>query len=162
MSTRRPTDVQTAKAAYAKRLEAWERARRAGKLKGKNVRPQKPPPDPSLNQNRPMNLFTATEQNKKLAFEFIDGIIPQGETDPSKALERAFALQPDAICLLTDGEFDRAIIHRVRRLNAGGKVTVHTIGFLYRSGEATLKLIAQQNNGVYKFVSEADLATLAN
>lgn len=106
-------------------------------------------------------LVNATDRNKQLAFEFIDGVIPQGETDPSKALERAFACQPDLIYLLTDGEFDKAIVDLVKRLNVGGKVTVHTIGFLYQTGEQVLKQIANDNNGNYKFVSEKDLATLA-
>ncbi len=107
-------------------------------------------------------LVNGTDRNKQLAFEFVDGIIPQGETDPSKALERAFAVGPELIYLLTDGEFDKAIIGLVKRLNVGNKVTVHTIGFLYQSGEKVLKEIAEQNDGNYKFVSEADLATLAN
>jgi len=106
-------------------------------------------------------LVHATVHNRQLAFEFIDGVIAQGETDPSKALERAFALGPDAICLLTDGEFDRAIIDLVRRLNVSATVRVHTLGFLYKTGESVLRQIAQENNGVYKFVSEADLADLA-
>ena len=105
-------------------------------------------------------LVAATERNTQLAFEFIDGIIPQGETDPSKALERAFACGAELIYLLTDGEFDKAIVDLVKRANVGNKVTVHTIGFLYKTGEAVLKQIAEQNNGNYKFVSEADLATL--
>jgi len=105
-------------------------------------------------------LVNATERNKQLAFEFIDGVVPQGETDPSKALERAFACNPELIYLLTDGEFDKTIVGLVKRLNVGGKITVHTIGFLYQSGEAVLKQIADENNGQYKFVSEADLATL--
>ena len=106
-------------------------------------------------------LVNGTERNKQLAFEFIDGVIAQGETDPSKALERAFDSKPDLIYLLTDGEFDRAIIELVKRLNAGGKVTVHTIGFLYKTGETVLKQIAGENHGNYKFVSEQDLATLS-
>jgi hypothetical protein len=106
-------------------------------------------------------LVNGTERNKQLAFEFIDGVIAQGETDPSKALERAFDAKPDLIYLLTDGEFDRAIIDLVKRLNVGEKVTVHTIGFLYKTGEAVLKQIAEQNHGSYKFVSEQDLATLS-
>jgi len=111
-------------------------------------------------------LVNATERNKQLAFEFVDGIIPQGETDPSKALERAFASGPELVYLLTDGEFDRAIIELTKRLNTGGKVVVHTIGFLYTKpgtdAERVLKTIAEQNGGNYKFVSEADLASLAN
>jgi secreted protein with Ig-like and vWFA domain len=106
-------------------------------------------------------LVNGTERNKQLAYEFIDGVIVQGQTDPSKALERAFACNPDAIYLLTDGEFDRAIIDLLKRLNVGGKVTVHTIGFIYKTGEAVLKAIAEQNGGQYRFVSEKDLAALS-
>ena len=105
-------------------------------------------------------LVNATDRNKQLAFEFVDGVIAQGETDPSKALERAFEVKPELIYLLTDGEFDKAIVGLVKRLNAGGQVTVHTIGFLYRMGEQVLKQIADENGGSYKFVSEKDLATL--
>jgi hypothetical protein len=105
-------------------------------------------------------LVNATERNKQLAFEFIDGVIPQGETDPSKALERAFDVKPELIYLLTDGEFDKAIVGLVKKQNAGGQVTVHTIGFLYSMGEQVLKQIAEENGGNYKFVSEKDLATL--
>jgi hypothetical protein len=106
-------------------------------------------------------LVNATGRNKQFAYEFIDGIIAQGETDPSDALRRAFAVRPDVIYLLTDGEFDRAIVGLVRGLNAGGRVRVHTIGFLYTwpgtSAEGVLKQIAAENGGNYKFVSEGDL-----
>jgi hypothetical protein len=106
-------------------------------------------------------LVNATERNKAFAYEFIDGIIAQGETDPSDALRRAFAVRPEVIYLLTDGEFDRAIVGLVRGLNAGGRVRVHTIGFLYTwpgtSAEGVLKQIAAENGGNYKFVSEGDL-----
>jgi len=106
-------------------------------------------------------LVNATERNKQFAYEFIDGVIAQGETDPSDALRRAFAVRPEVIYLLTDGEFDRAIVGLVRGLNAGGRVRVHTIGFLYTrpgtSAEGVLKQIAAENGGNYKFVSERDL-----
>jgi len=105
-------------------------------------------------------LVNATRRNKALAGEFIDRIVPEGETDPSKTIERAFAMRPDVIYLLTDGEFDRSIVDLTKRLNAGGKVTVHTIGFLYRGGEEVLKQIAEQNNGHYVFVSEVDLEAM--
>jgi DNA-directed RNA polymerase subunit RPC12/RpoP len=105
-------------------------------------------------------LVSATDANKQKAFEFIDSVIPQGETDPSDALSRAFAVNPELIYLLTDGEFDKAIVGQVAKANAGKKVTVHTIGFLYKMGEKILKDIAAQNNGTYKFVAESDLETL--
>jgi len=107
-------------------------------------------------------LVNATERNKQLAFEFIDGVVPQGETDPSKALERAFACNPELIYLLTDGEFDKTIVGLVKRLNARGEAAVSTILFVYRPPEAErmLKQIAEENRGEYKFVSPEDLAAL--
>lgn len=105
-------------------------------------------------------LVPATEAAKQRAFDFIGGIVPHGQTDPSVALKRAFEKTPDLIYLLTDGEFDAAIVDLVRSLNAEKKVRVSTIAFLYRTGEVTLKEIAAENWGVYKFVGEKDLPTL--
>jgi hypothetical protein len=114
-------------------------------------------------------LVNATDRNKQLAFEFIDGVIPQGETDPSKALERAFEVKPELIYLLTDGEFDKATVGLLKRLNRDQKITVHTIGFWsWRSrqdsdppsGEEVMKIMADQNGGNYKAIYEEDLATL--
>jgi hypothetical protein len=105
-------------------------------------------------------LVTATEAEKQRAFAFIDGIVAQGETDPTDALRRAFAVGPDAIYLLTDGEFDRAVVDQVKQANPAGKVSVHTIAFLYEAGVKVLKEIAAQNRGNFKFVSAEDLAAL--
>jgi uncharacterized protein with von Willebrand factor type A (vWA) domain len=107
-------------------------------------------------------LVKATEDNKKAAFAFIDSVVPMGETDPSKAIERAFAVGADVIYLLTDGEFYKGIPALVKRLNPQGKVTVHTIAFLYKTGEEALKEIAAQNGGQYKFVTDEDLEKMAN
>jgi hypothetical protein len=102
-------------------------------------------------------LVQATEDNKQLAYQFIGGVMAQGETNPSTALKLAFSYNPEVIYLLTDGEFDRGIIGLVMSLNFRDKVTVHTIGFLYKTGENALKLIASGNRGNYKFVSEEDV-----
>jgi len=114
-------------------------------------------------------LVNATDRDKRLAFEFVDGIIAQGETDPSKALERAFEVKPELIYLLTDGEFDKAMVDLLKRLNRDQKITVHTIGFWsWRSrqdsdppsGEEVMKIMADQNGGNYKAIYKEDLATL--
>jgi len=106
-------------------------------------------------------LVAATPRNRGMAMEFIDTVIATGGTDPVQAMERAFAVQPDVIYLLTDGEFDQAIVGHVKRLNAGGRVRVSTIGFLYYPNNRVLREIAAQNGGEYKFVSEADLEDIA-
>jgi hypothetical protein len=98
-------------------------------------------------------LVRATDRNKRFAFEFIDSIIEGGGTDPTAAIERAFAVRPDAIQLLTDGEFDRAVVDLVARLNTAGRVRVDTIAFLYEVGAPVLKAIADANGGAYRFVS---------
>ncbi|HUU10231.1 MAG TPA: VWA domain-containing protein [Phycisphaerae bacterium] len=102
-------------------------------------------------------LVPATERNKELACEFIDHVVAQGQTDPSQAIRRALAAGPELIYLLTDGEFDRAIIDLVRHENAGRNVRVFTIGFVYRAGEEILRQIARENHGEYKFISRDDL-----
>jgi uncharacterized protein with von Willebrand factor type A (vWA) domain len=109
----------------------------------------------------PRRTVYATERNKQLALKFIDGVNAGGETDPSQALERAFAAKPDIIYLLTDDGFDPQVARLVKDLNKDGKVKVHTYGFLYKTSEAILKQIAAENGGVYKFVTEADLENLA-
>ena len=103
-------------------------------------------------------LVTATEANKRQAYAFIDDVVAHGETDPAEALQRAFAVKPDVIFFLTDGEFDRSVVEQVKRANAGKQVVVNTIAFLYREGETLLRQIAADNGGNYKFVAEADLS----
>jgi hypothetical protein len=104
-------------------------------------------------------LVPATESNKQLAYQFIDKIVPIGQTDPSEALKRAFEAGPDTMYILTDGEFDKAIVGLVDRLNKDRLVTVNTICFIYSSGEALVKQIAEKNGGTYKFVGEDELKT---
>ena len=120
---------------------------------------------------RARGLVPATARNKQAALEFVDGMVAQGETDPSEALERAFVCKPDLIYLLSDDEFEDGVVHLVGRLNAGRKVTVHTFGFIWKNAkrfersdgvvfktvEKAMRQIAEQNGGMYKFVSHEDL-----
>ncbi|HOI54012.1 MAG TPA: VWA domain-containing protein [Phycisphaerae bacterium] len=105
-------------------------------------------------------LLTGVTANKERAYEFIDNIVPIGQTDPEGALKEAFRLRPDTIYLLTDGEFDQKIVGLVARLNADKRVKVHTICFIYSNGEPMLKEIARDNGGTYKYVGEDDLNQL--
>jgi hypothetical protein len=105
-------------------------------------------------------MVPATEQNKMIAVDFIDSIVPTGQTDPAEALTMAFAEKPQAIYLLTDGHFDAKIPDLIAKLNAKKEVNVHTICFLYSTGEPQLQQIAKDNGGTYKYVGEMDLQTL--
>jgi hypothetical protein len=105
-------------------------------------------------------LVAATDAAKDEAAKFIATVVPQGETDPAEALTRAFALKPDAICLMTDGEFDHQIVDLIKKLNADGKTRIYTFAFLYQLGESTLKQIAEGNGGKYRYISDRDLPPL--
>jgi hypothetical protein len=112
-------------------------------------------------------LVPATERNKMMAFEFVDSIVPGGESDPSKAFERAFACRPNVIYFLTDGEVGSEIADLIKRLNlpdrqagADKRVTVHAICFLWRMEGNVLQRIAEENGGQYRFISEKDLENL--
>jgi len=104
-------------------------------------------------------LFRATDRNKRMAFAFVDRIIPQGLTYAVKALELAFEMEPDVVFFLSDGTFDEPVLDLLARLNPSGPTTVHTIGYLDEADETALKKIAEENGGRYKRVSAADLAT---
>ena len=101
-------------------------------------------------------LARATVRDKASAFEFVDGVDARGETDPSDALKRAFALNPELIYLLTDGELDGAVADLVGHLNLRRKVTLHAVAFVYPHSEQVLKQIARENGGRYRFVSLAE------
>jgi phage FluMu protein Com len=105
-------------------------------------------------------LVPATEPNKLSAYEFIDSIVPVGQTDPSQALDMAFKTGPEVVYLLTDGEFDKKIVGLIDKLNRGKKVSVHTFCFIYTGGEAILQQIAKNNDGEYKYIGEDDLESL--
>jgi len=102
-------------------------------------------------------LVRPTEAGMKAASDFLDRIEAKGETDPTTALRQAFALAPDLIYLLTDGEFDPGVAALIKQLNGDGHVIVNTIAYLYPQSEKVLKQIAAQNGGKYAFISLANL-----
>jgi len=118
-------------------------------------------------EKEPPRLTVATDEFKGNAATFLEGVEAEGATDPIPALERAFELLGRArrdrpgklIHLLTDGNFpdNQATLQRIKELNrrAGGDVHINT--FLYGrrpvEAEQIMKLIAEENRGVYKYVS---------
>jgi len=107
-------------------------------------------------------LLKATMESKRAAAKYLRRVQAQGMTDPVPALLRAFAVLARAkgkgkvIYLLTDGEFsdNEKVLATIRKLNAGGKVSVNTI-LHHHQGQAAvdvLRKIASQNGGRFKFV----------
>lgn len=96
-------------------------------------------------------MLPATKQNIARLQEWINDSNAGGGTDPLDAVLHGLSLRPDAIFLLSDGEFDHHIIDTIGRQNKR-KVVINTIAFINRSGEPLLQQIANANRGEYRFV----------
>ena len=117
-----------------------------------------------LLQNKPGKLVHATPHNKQEAIRFLDtlDLVVGQHSDPVPALRAAFNVPggpPDLIYFMTDGQFDRSVVNRIRQWNKSGRVKVNTIAFLWRdpASERLLKQIAKESGGRYKFVSADEL-----
>lgn len=109
-------------------------------------------------------LLPATPQNRKKAVEFLAKASTGGSTNPLPGLEQAFALKPEVIWLLSDGEFDNLVSYEevmrtIEKLNKNNEVRVYTILFGDRDerAEKTLKKIAADNGGTFRFVTTEEL-----
>lgn len=82
------------------------------------------------------------------------------ETEPLEAIKIACRLKPDAIFLLSDGEFRGKTALYLRRNNRRGRTSrsktpaaaVHTIAVGSRAGYALLERIASENGGRFRWV----------
>jgi hypothetical protein len=98
-------------------------------------------------------LVKATDESKITFLKWMSKAVPDGSTDPSVALSLALKLRPDVVYFLTDGDFDGHIVKALSLANKGRQTHIHTIGFGDNRGENLLKLIAEQNEGRYQFIS---------
>jgi hypothetical protein len=111
-------------------------------------------------ENPPRRPVSSIKAHKREAFEFIERVNPVGGTDPRPAMRRAFALQPDVIYFLTDGEFNAVLsdlMEMLDRLNHKRKVRIFTIAYVSQEGAPALQRIAREHNGEYRFVSEDEI-----
>jgi len=108
-------------------------------------------------ENPPKRLVSAIQANKRAAFRFVNEIAAGGGTDPRLALRRAFAVDPDLIYFLTDGEFDPKVVTLLSQLNRSRRVRIFTIAYVSRTGAPLLERIAREHNGEYRFVSEDEI-----
>jgi hypothetical protein len=99
------------------------------------------------------DLVPANPGNKQKAARWIRSRAASSTTNPNMAIQQALEMKPDVIFLLTDGELDDPGLVRsmIRERNSTG-VTIHTIAFENPEGGESLKAIAEDNKGTYRFV----------
>ncbi len=100
-------------------------------------------------------LVSASDANKRKAFNWVEHISAGGGTNPAPAILAALDLKPDAIWLLSDGLFSPQVCDVIQQANAESRIQIHTIAFYDNHGEAQLLRIAQDNRGKYRFVQDA-------
>lgn len=104
--------------------------------------------------------ISATERFKTEVKREIGAITANGGTNPLPALAAVFAMKPrpDAIYLMTDGQFaggtEEQIIAQIARMNNAGdrRTPIHCISFIERSSEEIMRRIARQSGGTYTHI----------
>ncbi len=92
--------------------------------------------------------------------------VPHGSSSPVRAIELALSYRPDLIYILSDNitgsgryavDQDELLelIQRSKKQKRTERTKINTIQFLYPDPLGTLKLIADQNGGIYRFVDES-------
>lgn len=121
--------------------------------------------------DRPPKLVPASAENQRIAIRWLSRHEPLGSTFVSQALESAFELKPDAIFLLSDGEFDDlqmvwTVLAHYNGINQGGVrhrenyeavkdvIPVHTISLGGKGGAWTMQEIAEKNEGTFTIIDD--------
>lgn len=106
-------------------------------------------------------MLAATPGNVERLREWLATLQFGHDTKPLKSMRLALDLRPDAIYLLSDGEFadqtatylrHNNMVNENDRLKIPG-VVVHTIGFQAAEGQAVLERIARENGGMCQMVT---------
>lgn len=108
---------------------------------------------PMFQPRERVGLITATTDNRKKVRRWVKRQLPASTTDPEGAIRLALGMKPAVIFLLSDGEFDDPERCRQAALkeNLAGSV-IHTIAFMSEDGKKTLKAIAAEHGGTYRYV----------
>lgn len=101
-------------------------------------------------------MLSATPENLKDTYRWLESIRPDGSTFPAEAVVRAYDLKPDAIFLLSDGIFSTETIEFLERKRAteGPKalIPVHTIALGNQAGVEMLREISYLTRGAFRWV----------
>lgn len=108
-------------------------------------------------------LAFASEQNKRLASNFVGGITAGLGTERYTALKKALALRPDVIFFLTDADDEMlpGELAEIRRTNGRAGAAICVIEFGRRAAPSRnnfLMELARQNGGQYGYVDTTTLS----
>jgi len=106
---------------------------------------------------QPPHLMFGTAENKQLAAQFVNNIIPAGSTRHLDALLQAIGLQPDVIFFLTDAAEPQLTPSELAKIHARNRAdaVIHTIEFgsgPFQGGDNFLVKLARQNGGKHVYV----------
>jgi hypothetical protein len=90
----------------------------------------------------------ADQKSKDQLTAWLRLIDPDGGTDPRTAMGLALALRPDAVFLLSDGEFPAGTVEAIARLNPQ-KIPIHCVDLAGGQASDQLQRIARENGGQY-------------
>lgn len=121
---------------------------------------------PMFGGNRSLEMVNATEENKKKLTHWLRTMGAGGGTNPNSSLRMAVKLKPNAVFMLSDGEFTENNSKRAGVLKGGGdaisiakfisgKIPIHAIAFEDPRSCANMKQLAQITGGEYRFVNSA-------
>lgn len=96
-------------------------------------------------------LVAASPRNNRDTFRWLTKVEPFGNTNPLPAMIQALTIKPDAIFLLTDGDFPKVMADNIVSFQGTG-IPIHTIGFENAAGEMVLNSISARTGGTYRFV----------
>lgn len=100
------------------------------------------------------DFVSATDDAKAAAVEFLDGLRPEGSTNPVRAFERACACQPDVSFFVADGDLHKSLLSNLRDWNRDKKIRIFTTAFLYPAGADLLERISLEHGGEYARVRQ--------
>ncbi|OJW08352.1 MAG: hypothetical protein BGO49_13220 [Planctomycetales bacterium 71-10] len=91
---------------------------------------------------------TADRRNKEKLRAWLGTVDPDGGTSPRKAVLQALALRPDAVFLLSDGDFPEGTVEAIAKANPR-KVPIHCIDLAGGLAGDALPRIASGSGGRY-------------
>jgi hypothetical protein len=93
-------------------------------------------------------LTTADASTKSQMLRWLSLIEAGGETDPRGAMTQALSLRPDAVYLLSDGEFPNGTVEAIGKRNPR-KIPIHCIDLAGGTEGNHLQRIARESGGQY-------------